>query len=160
VMQSNGPEAHPAFAVSRVRHTSHENTGTTRVQLRPYLHSAHVTPRHALHHTLGPAPCRPAGHVHISRCSGQSLTGFRHTAEHDAHWHTRRIICGNGDDGWQRLVPMALVAWRRSIRKEDRCSLRELERASDLRALLRGWQRIAISAEEKRYASGNEVIGK
>jgi hypothetical protein len=55
---------------------------------------------------------------------------------------------------------MALVAWRRSIRKEDRCSLRELERASDLRALLRGWQRIAISAEEKRYASGNEVIGK
>jgi hypothetical protein len=75
-------------------------------------------------------------HVRIGRRSGQSLARERRTGEHEAHWHTRRIIHKNGAEEWQRFLPTVLAAWQ-SLREKTRFSLDELERALDLRAKLR-----------------------
>jgi hypothetical protein len=116
------------------------------VRLRPHLHSARATARHALHHTLGPAPRRPVGHVHTARRSGQSLARGCNTAEHEAHWHPWRNLNEHVTKGRRKIFPMAFVHWR-SPHEEPPRSLDELERALDLHQLPRRRQRMAIGAE-------------
>jgi hypothetical protein len=64
---------------------------TARAPLQPHLHSPPATPPHTLYHYLTPAP-RHEGHVHIGRCSGQSLASEkRHIGELEARTRTKHF---------------------------------------------------------------------
>jgi hypothetical protein len=90
------------------------------------------------------------GHVHIGRSSGQSLARERHAGEHEAHspTPTRRIFREVGAEGRQRCLPTLLAALR-SLRKQPRLGLDELEWVLNLRAKLRGRQQLAVGDEVK-----------
>ncbi len=86
--------------------------------------------------------------MNIKGRSGQSLARERHTAEHEAHWHTRGTFRQNGGEGRQRLLPTVHGAWQ-SLGKQMRLGLDELERALDLHAKLRGRLQLAVGDEGK-----------
>ncbi len=165
-MRSNkAPQNQQACPAARVKHTTHASNGTTsaahstsRAPLQPHLNSPHATPRHTLHNHLSPSP-RPVRHVHIGRRSGQSLARGRHTVEHKAHWHQWRTVREVGAGGRQRFLPTVLPAWR-SLRKQPRLDLDELEQALDLRAKFLGRLQLAVGDEGKRHESASEAIGK
>jgi hypothetical protein len=69
----------------------------------------------------------------------------RHTGENEAHSLTRNISHENGGEGRQRWLPTVLPAWR-SLRKQQRLGLDELEHAIDLRAKL-GRLQLAVGEE-------------
>lgn len=156
---ARGPENHPAFAVERVTHRERACTGskrrtaaqreTLRSPLQSHLHSAHATPRNAVHHTPAPNPRRDEGQAHEGGGSDDLLACGGHTAEHSARWSAGRNVGQNAAQGRRQDLPMAFAVWR-SLREEPHLCLDELERALDLRALFRGWQRISVGVEDKR----------
>jgi hypothetical protein len=71
------------------------------------------------------------GHVHIGRCSGQSLARERRAGEHEAQSPTRRTFRDNAAEGRQLWLPTVM-------RKKTLLAFDELERLHDLRAKLLG----------------------
>ena len=95
---------------------------TARKPVQPHLHSSHAIPRHTLHHTHSPAPHHAAAHIHICRCSGQSLARGCNTAEHESHWHAYRNFGERVAKGQQRFLPMARVAHESDLSSKNLAS--------------------------------------
>ena len=137
---------------SNVQHTqalTRQRQRTARAPLQQHLHFLHATPRHALHNPRSTTshPYLPY-HAHTGRRGDESTARGQHAAAHDAHWHTRRKLCGHVTEGRRRFFPMPLRTWRLPL-EEERRRLHEHEWPFDLRAKLCGRLQLAVGDEGK-----------
>ena len=154
-MRSNGPETQLAFAAAGVKHTTQASSG--RRSAVQSARAAAATPALSSRDSASPAPsstfprnpssCRTRTHRQALGPVDGTQSPRSRTSSALVHTGKTRGACNRGQRRFH-MVPTPLDAWQLP-REKPRRGLHELERALDLRAKLRGRQKIAVDDESK-----------